>query len=224
MARPTLEAPAGRRAERPAPLAEAGACRPATCGASARRRCRSCCGWETARRLLRVVSLLALDFAGVFARDLHRRCCSRRRSAAAADLAGSPIRQTTDVRRLRLPGHGAAVRALGPLRQPRRAPRAARIVVLAVPGHGRRAASSPWSTASDFSSYYIFYGSLFFAIVYRRRRCAALYERRHRRCCCARPATSAARCSSARGDHIEAVGPRAAPTRPAGSTSSASSR
>ena len=49
----------------------------------------------------------------------------------------------------------------------------------------------------QYSSYYIFYGTLIFADRPTWSRCAGRYER-SRACCCAPPATGAARCSSAR--------------------------
>ena len=52
------------------------------------------------------------------------------------------------------------------------------------------------ASGHQFSSYYIFYGSLFFAVDLRLAAAPGLREGRPARCC-ARPATSAARCSSA---------------------------
>ena len=56
----------------------------------------------------------------------------------------------------------------------------------------------------QFSSYYIFYGSLFFAVAFVASFRFALRAADRRRSC-APPATAAGRSSSARGDHIESV-------------------
>ena len=93
---------------------------------------------STLRARRRVVSLLALDFAGVGARDLHRAGAqgSRPRDGRACSNA---LHGTEAVPAVRLPAHGAAVRALGPLRRARPAARAAADRRLAVPGRVRRA-------------------------------------------------------------------------------------
>ena len=54
---------------------------------------------ETLRRVARVVSLLALDFAGVFAGDLHRADASRRWCAATVDVDASPRTRPKRLRR-----------------------------------------------------------------------------------------------------------------------------
>ena len=51
------------------------------------------------------------------------------------------------------------------VRRPRRAPGAVAHRLLAVPGHGRVALFAVVN-GEEFSSYYIFYGSLFFAVAY----------------------------------------------------------
>ena len=55
----------------------------------------------------------------------------------------------------------------------------------------------------EFTSYYIFYGTLFFALVYVS--VPAGCSSASAASCCARPATAAARCSSGSGPNIEAV-------------------
>ncbi len=93
----------------------------------------------TVRRVARVVSLLALDFVGRVARDLHgARAQGGACTGSVAPCTTRFTRPNTDPR-LRLPADRAAVRALGPLRRARAAPRPVAHRRLAVPGRVRRA-------------------------------------------------------------------------------------
>ena len=133
---------------------------------------------ETLRKALRVVSLLALDLVGVFAAIyvalMVKAVAALRRLGVARVL-----RRGARERRVRLAGHGAAVRALRPVRVARRAPGPVADRLVAVPGD----ASSRWcsrsstarSTPATTSS----------TARWRSRsassaRCAGRYERRHR--------------------------------------------
>ncbi len=96
--------------------------------------------WATLRRFSRVVVLMALDFAGVFlaiftALLLKDVVHAQTRNQTVAQA----FHQTRGLRRLRLSGHGAAVRALGHVLRPRRAARVRAHPGDAVPGDGRRA-------------------------------------------------------------------------------------
>ena len=90
------------------------------------------------------------------------------------------LHETERIPAVRLPAHGAAVRALGPVRRARRCAPASR---------GSSARSSRWPfvalifavvSGEHFSSYYLFYGSLAFAVLYVSSLRYA-YERAHRR-------------------------------------------
>ena len=79
------------------------------------------------------------------------------------------------------------------------------------------------ASGHQFTSYYIFYGSLFFAVDLRLAAAAGLREV-HRRAAARWPATSAARCSSAAASTSRPSATRCATPRTRRSTSSASSR
>ena len=121
----------------------------ATCAASARRRCRSCCAWTRCAALARVVSLLALDFARRLRGDRSPRWGSRRRRADASTLS-----------RLRRPGQGlrrrspssspcCCSRGSGLYADRARAPGPAAHRRLALPGRRSWRCSSRSSTASS---------------------------------------------------------------------------
>ena len=93
---------------------------------------------ETLRRALRVISLLAIDFFGVFAAiyvALMVKAVAALRRLGVARLVRGDARE----RRVRLAGHGAAVRALRAVLVARRAARLGADRLVAVPGDGRRA-------------------------------------------------------------------------------------
>ena len=123
--------------------------------------------WSTLRRVARVLSLLALDFAGVFARDLHgaaaegSRAGQRQvddRDAFAADAAASSPSPTWS------PCCCSRARACTPTAAQR--PGLARIVATLFQVTRSSRCSSRSSAAKHFPSFYIFYGSLFFALLY----------------------------------------------------------
>ena len=145
------------------------------------------------------LSLLALDFAGDLSWRSSPRCASRRPSRDAVGprrLARSSRPRTTSP--FAVPGRRRCCsRARGCTPSAPQRPGLTRIVaslfqtmvvalVFAV------------VNGQEFSSYYIFYGSLFFAVAYVSTRALRLRAASRARCC-APPATSAARCSSARG-------------------------
>ena len=147
------EAPAGAHA-RPARGVVAAAAW--TSAASARRRCRSCCGWRRCAAAARVVSLLALDFAGVFAAIFtalwSRRSCATATWAWDASLArdaGARSRSPTWS-----PCCCSPARACTPTAPQR--PGLPQHRLLALPGDGRgadlRAASTASSTRATTSS------------------------------------------------------------------------
>jgi len=111
---------------------------------------------STARRLARVLSLLALDFVAVSLGDLH----------GARDQGGGarPRRRESGARRnqadprLCLPRNRAAVRALGPVRRARAAPGLSQDRGGAVPGRVVRAAVRR-REGEHFSSLYIHSGA-----------------------------------------------------------------
>ena len=93
---------------------------------------------DTLRRVSRVVSLLALDFAGLFVAMLTAlmvKAVVRDGNWAWDGL----VARDEGEHRLRLPRHRAALRALEPLRGARAAAGPAADRLLAVPGDGRRA-------------------------------------------------------------------------------------
>ena len=95
----------------------------------------------TLRRGLRVLSLLALDFAGVWA-ALFTALLLKALVKGGYDLQrGGALRRRSDARlpRLRLPADRPAVRALGPLRRALAAARPHPHRRLALPGDDRRA-------------------------------------------------------------------------------------
>jgi len=114
---------------------------------------------------------------------------------------GRVVRRGQAERRVRVPRHRAAVRPLRALRRARTAPRAAAIVsslfqVTVV------ALIFALVNGEQYSSYYIFYGTLFFAIAYVST--IRWATRRSPACCCGRPATAPGRAGGS-GKHIEDV-------------------
>ncbi len=177
---------------------------------------------DTLRRLARVASLLALDFGGLFLAiftALWSRPGARRARPRDGPRRAEPDRGP---RRVRLPGHRAAVRALGPVRRPRPAARADAHRRRAVPDDGRRAALRARQRARLLELLHLLRHAVLRRRL-RRPRSAAPTRRRPARSC-GRPATGAARCSSAPAStsRTSRTRSRAAATRP--STSSASSR
>ena len=151
--------------------------------------------WDTLRRLTRVLSLLALDFAGVFVAIFtalmlkavvqqgtwawHESFVEARQTVAFAYLVTALLfaRSGLYAERAQRPGLPRIVSSLF------------QVTVVAL--------IFALVNGEEYSSYYIFYGTLFFAIVYVSTIRWALREGRPA-CCCGRPATAAARCSSAR--------------------------
>ena len=113
-------------------------CRPSTCAASARPRSRSCCAWRRCARRCACSSLLVLDLVGVFAAIYVALMVKAvlRYGDWAWHASYDEARETVA---FAVAGHGAAVRALGPVRVARRAPRPVADRLVAVPGDGRRA-------------------------------------------------------------------------------------
>ena len=137
--------------------------RPAQAPAGARR---SCCAWRRCAALRASCSLLALDFARRVRGDLHRADGQGGRCATATGRGTRRYDEAQEHDRVRLPGDGAAVRPLGPVRRARRSARACR-------GSSPRCSRSTvvalifaLVNGEQYSSYYIFYGTLVFAIVY----------------------------------------------------------
>ena len=126
-----------RRAARPHPRC----CPIATCAASARPRCRSCCGWRRCARLLRVAVAAGARLRRRVGRAVHGAAAEGARQGRLRARRGGPLRLRPDagLPRLRLPADGAAVRALGPLRRALAPARADAHRRLAVPGDDRRA-------------------------------------------------------------------------------------
>ena len=155
---------------------------------------------DTLRRVTRVVTLLALDFAGVFLAIFTALCV---KAALRDELAlHSHFEQTKN-----FVSFAYLVTVLLFARSHLYADRAVR------PGLTRILASLfqvalvavafAVVNGDHFSSYYLFYGSLLFALVY----VASLrfiYERSPASCC-GRPATGGGRSWSGPGSHIEAV-------------------
>ena len=122
--------------------------RPSTSAARSRRCSPSCCGWRRCAGPSRVISLLALDFAALYAAIFTALMVKAvLRDGDWAWHASSVEAQRHD--RLRLPGDGAAVRPLEPVRRARPAARPAADRHQPVPGHARGAGRSPSSTASS---------------------------------------------------------------------------
>ena len=157
---------------------------------------------DTLRRLARVVTLGALDAAGVFLAHLHR-------ARGQADRPGAvePRRRLAARRRPRAargPRHAPAVRPLRPLRRPRAAARASR-------GSSRRSSRS----RVVLFVYALVEGDRLLVVLHLLRHALlrallrlgvplGLRARSAARCC-APPATTAAPCSSAAAQHIDAV-------------------
>ena len=97
---------------------------------------------ETLRRASRVVSLLALDFAGLLSALIVALMVKAVLRDGAVGVGGVAARGARDDR-VRVPGHRAAVRALRPVRRTRAAPRAGADRVVAVPGRRRLADLRP---------------------------------------------------------------------------------
>ena len=162
---------------------------------SARRRSPSCCAWRRCGALARVAlaagARLRRRVPAIFTALMHQGASLprrlRRRTRAGTqtrDIVPSPTSSR------------AAVRALGPLRRARRSARGCTRIVACLFQVTVVALIFAVVNGDDFSSYYIFYGSLFFAVVYVS--LAALRATSGSRArCCARPATGAGRCSSA---------------------------
>ena len=122
---------------------------------------------DTLRRLAaRSCSLLALDFVGVFA-AIFTALMLKAALRGDAWASHASLREAEHYVAVRLPRDGAAVRPLGPLRRPRRAPGPAAHRRLAVPGHGRRAALRGRRAASTSPATTSSTATLVFAIVYR---------------------------------------------------------
>ena len=161
---------------------------------------------ETLRRALRVVSLLALDFAALFGGDLHG-AHGQGRAARRRVGAGTP----RSVEALDTIAFAYLVTVLLFARSGLYAERAQR------PGLPRIVTGLFQVTlvalvfalvnGEQYSSYYIFYGTLAFAIVFVGLAALAATSASPA-CCCAPPATAAGRCSSARASTS-----RTSPTR-----------
>ena len=161
-----------RRRARPPTRRAASCCRPSTSAASARRRSRSCCAWRRCAALARVVSLLALDFAGAVRGDLHR---ADGQGGAPRRRRGRGTRRFDEARRhdrVRLPRDACCCsRAPASTPSARSGPGLPRIVsslfqVTVV------ALIFALVNGEQYSSYYIFYGTLVLRDHLRRRRCA----------------------------------------------------
>ena len=175
---------------------------------------------DTLRRVTRVVSLLVLDFVGIFAGDPHR-AVPEGRAEGRVGLRGVAAGGAGH-RRLRLPRRGAAVRALGPVRRPRLAagPRAHRLG--ADPDDARDADLRPRQRRALLQLLHL----LRLAVLLGRLRLDAALRLRARSParCCAPPATSAAPCSSAPASTSRPSPTRWPTARTRASRSSASSR
>ena len=173
------------------PQAPAGALVPAADGDAAPRRARRARCWRSTSPALFAAIFTALMVKAVL-RDGDCGPGTRPATRRSDTIAFAYLRDR------------AAVRALRPLRRPRRSGPGLPRIVSSLFQVTVVALIFALVNGEQYSSYYIFYGTLIFAIVYRRRRCAGPTSRSPARCC-APPATAAARCSSARGEHIEDV-------------------
>ena len=161
---------------RRAPLARSSA----TCAASARRRCRSCCAWTRCAASRAIVLAAGARLRRRLRGDLHRADAqggaARRRWAV-----GTPSTRPRHYVAVRLPRHRAAVRALGPVRRPRRAPGPARASSPSLfQVDGRRAALRGRQRRAVLELLHL----LRLAVLRDRlssARCAGRYEQRHRR-------------------------------------------
>ena len=160
------------------PRASPSCCRPSTSAASARRRSRSCCGWRRCAGPRASLSLLALDFAGLFARARRRADGQGRASATACGRGTRPF-DGGAAARSRSPtwSRCCCSRARACTPSARSGPGCARIVSLAVPGRRVVALIFALVNGEEYSSYYIFYGTLVFAIVIIGSARAGRYER-----------------------------------------------
>ena len=102
--------------------------------------------WSTLRRVARVVSLLALDLAGVFLAIFTALLLKDVVHGRGDDARARSSRRATIVA-VRLPGHGAAVRALEHVLRPRRAAGLRAHPRDALPGDGASRCSSRSSAA-----------------------------------------------------------------------------
>ena len=197
-------------------------CPSTTSGASARRCCRSCCGWRRCAAS-RACSRCSCSTTSASSALCTPRCCSSWPCTASSALTLAWQRHPA-LDPVRVSGHRAAVRPGRPVRRPpapararRRSPRRCsrrRVIALVF----------ALADGQHFSSYYIFYGSLVFGTIYIARAARPAHAR-HR--LAARPG----RLPPARGDRrLRARRSRRSRTRwpdalaHAASTSSATSR
>ena len=138
-------------------------CPNAMSGANDRRCCSFLLKVETLRRVVRVASLLALDYIGVTG-ALFTALSLKLALQGKFDLR-TAWQRDAPVGRLRLPGHGPDVRAGGSVRRTCPSPGMAKIAS-ALFQATVIALVFALANGDHFSSYYIFYGSLFFGIVY----------------------------------------------------------
>ena len=149
---------------------------------------------DTLRSVVRVGTLFMLDAIGVYMAILTALWLKAGLLTGVWQLRAQAAADRRAVR-LRLPADRAAVRPLGPVLGARRAAGMSRIVS-SLAQVALVALVYAVASGHQFTSFYIFYGSLFFAVIY-----VSLlrlgYEKVDRRAAARAPATSAARCSSA---------------------------
>ena len=184
-------------------LALRSCCPTATSGASGRRCCRSCCGWRRCAGSRRVAVAAGARLHRRRRRAVHRAAAEARVPGRVStyNCAGT---RTKPLDRVRVPGHGADVRARRPVRGPAAATRDSAKIATALFQATVIALVFALANGEHFSSYYIFYGSLFFGDDLHRRAARAAHARSPAGCS-SRPAITRRALLVGSGKHIEAV-------------------